>query len=235
MAGIAVLDNMQRGLTALPGVKGIITVQNATSLPVRTTISSNLAAVIAHHVVKIIPKAKAVLAEVDPSDSCQFVRIRGKNFEYLVVLDKEYTMISIQEHTTFQTDDPDAVATNTGAMKMVTGADENANRGRFYNYNTNNFVEVSANRNTNNAVPWKQRKDRKSRKGRSMTPTLSGAAKEGGEEEERQDGAEVALASSSLSSDSYRRMRGAGSGYGGSGSAMNVKDFAKVNLQPRGY
>ena len=34
MAGIAVLDNMQKGLTALPGVKGIITVQNATALPV---------------------------------------------------------------------------------------------------------------------------------------------------------------------------------------------------------
>ena len=34
MAGIAVLDNMQKGLTALPGVKGIITVQNSTALPV---------------------------------------------------------------------------------------------------------------------------------------------------------------------------------------------------------
>jgi len=103
MAGIAVLDNMQRGLTALPGVKAIITVQNSTALPVRTTISSNLSAVIAHHVLKIIPKARAVLVEVDPTDSIAFFRIRGRNFEYLVVLDKEYTMIAIQEHTFFRT------------------------------------------------------------------------------------------------------------------------------------
>ena len=150
---------------------------------------------------------------------------------------------------------------------MAVGADENANRGKFYNYNSNNFVEVSANRNTNNAIPWKRRKDRRSTRGeggggggrgggRSTTSMLSGGSKEGagegGEEEEKRDGAEVSVASSSLSSsDSYRRMRGAGKprfggdvgaggdaagrGYGGSGSALNVKDFAKVNLQPRGY
>ena len=37
-----------------------------------------------------------LLQEVDPHDSLQFFRIRGKNFEYLVVLEKDYTMIGIQ-------------------------------------------------------------------------------------------------------------------------------------------
>jgi len=124
MAGIAVLDNMQRALMALPNVRGIITVQNATSLPVRTTISANVAAVITHHIMKLIPTAKSMLTEVDPHDSLQFFRVRGKNFEYLVVLDKDYTMIGIQEHTTLEMS---ADGTASVAMKMVTAEPESVN------------------------------------------------------------------------------------------------------------
>merc|ERR1719403_503304 len=99
---------------ALPKVKGIITVQNSTALPVRTSVPGNVAAIIAHHIMKIIPTAKSVLAEVDPHDSLQFFRIRGKNFEYLTLLDKEYTMIAIQEHTTFE-----ATAEVSAAQKIL--------------------------------------------------------------------------------------------------------------------
>lgn len=135
MAGIAVLDNMQRSLMALPNVKGIITVQNSTELPVRTTISGNVAALIARHIMKIVPTAKSLLAEVDPHDSLLFFRMRGRNFEYLVVLDKDYTMIAIQEHTTLDltVGGEGAPDVATAALKMVsepTDAAANTNRAK---------------------------------------------------------------------------------------------------------
>jgi len=160
MAGIAVLDNMQRGLTALPGVKGIITVQNSTGLPVRTTVSSNLAAVIAHHVLKIIPKAKAVLTEVDPTDSIAFVRIRGKNFEYLVVLEKEYSMISIQEHTEFKVESADAAQANSGAMRMTVANDTNANRTENNDTANSDNANLNANNDANYAIGRNHAKDK---------------------------------------------------------------------------
>jgi len=137
MAGIAVLDTMQKALAALPMVKGIITVQNSTSLPVRTTVTGNVAAVIAHHIMKIIPTAKSLLAEVDPHDSLQFFRIRGKNFEYLVVLDKDYTMIGIQEHTVLETTGEGGQEAASAALKMVTEPVETANTNRAAHANRN--------------------------------------------------------------------------------------------------
>lgn len=132
MAGIAVLDTMQKGLMALPLVKGIITVQNSTALPVRTTVTGNVAAVIAHHIMKLIPTAKSLLAEIDPHDSLQFFRIRGKNFEYLVVLDKDYTMIGIQEHTRLETAPSGGADVATAALKLVTEPVETANTNRAF-------------------------------------------------------------------------------------------------------
>jgi len=236
MAGIAVLDNMQRGLTALPGVKAIITVQNSTALPVRTTISSNLSAVIAHHVLKIIPKARAVLLEVDPTDSIAFFRIRGRNFEYLVVLDKEYTMIAIQEHTFFEPDANAGPATN-GALQMHIGvADENSNRPRHFNLNRNN-----ANINRNNAAGVEATESNdvvdatvqsaESRPIIEADPQQRGKSKRGsaGASGSGNATSNLAVTQSAL----YRRLRGVGSGVRSKTEIPDDLDFIKVNFMPR--
>jgi len=120
MAGIAVLDGMQRGLMALPKVKGLIIFQNSTGLPIRSTISGNVAAIITHHILKLLPRARAFLAEIDPYDTLMMMRIRGRNFEYVVITEKEVTMITIQEHTALEVEE----GAVSGAMKITTGANE---------------------------------------------------------------------------------------------------------------
>jgi len=238
MAGIAVLDNMQKGLTALPGVKGIITVQNSTALPVRTTISSNLAAIISHHILKILPKARAVLAEVDPADSIQFVRVRGKNFEYLVVLDKEYTMISIQEHTAYVLDESGPAV--TGAVKMQLGADDvNANLRRKSN-NNNNSNSRNANNSSNNPAATAQMTVEVDA---NAHPRLSEAARRQRARSRRsadtaairKEGGRAVVAAGAAQTAAFRRMRGGGGGGVGGGKRNDDAsdfDFMKANFGP---